>query len=40
MWLAADDMAGSDDVYDPASWDEQTRRAWDAFVAGSKVGPS
>ncbi|GAB4818590.1 hypothetical protein N2152v2_005636 [Parachlorella kessleri] len=27
-----------DDVYNPRSWDQQTRREWDAFVNSSKVG--
>lgn len=34
---AADAAAGPTDVFDPASWDEDTRKQWDAFVARSKV---
>lgn len=26
-----------DDVFNPASWDADTRREWDAFVSSSKV---
>ena len=25
-------------MYDPRSWDQQTRREWDSFVNSSKVG--
>ena len=29
---------GSTDVFDPASWDDETRKQWEAFVSSSKVG--
>ena len=28
---------GSSDVFDPASWDEETRKQWDSFVSSSRV---
>jgi hypothetical protein len=34
---SAADAAGPTDVFDPASWDADTRKQWDAFVARSKV---
>ncbi len=35
---AAGDEGEGGSAYDPRSWDEQTRRAWDTFVSSSKVG--
>ena len=32
------DLEESAHAFDPASWDEDTRKQWDAFVASSKVG--
>lgn len=29
---------GEGDVFDPRSWDADTRRAWNTFVSSSKVG--
>lgn len=32
-----DEDGGSTDVFDPASWDTDTRKQWEAFVSNSKV---